>query len=296
MNDLQIDYFMAVATNLSFTKTSEELYVSQPAISRQISQLEKELGTRLFRRNNQKTELTETGKLYFELNGETKLWERGTVFWHKAGEHTICETEPDDPYRCIVLHFKVGDDVRPGPRVSIWDSPDAAVEFGAECHQAFHSGSADLEALSAYAYAVLRWKASLRQASAEMVLPDPLKRALIYIQENFFRPIMPEDVSGHANLSRPYLFALFREHMKTTPCHYILMKRIGKAKLLLSGGLTPIKEIALLCGFESLEVFYRQFKKETSMTPADYRKKYSAYPELWDKLCTLQKHAEEQRR
>lgn len=67
MNDLQIDYFMAVATNLSFTRTSEELYVSQPAISRQISQLEKELGTRLFKRNNQKTELTETGKLYFEL-------------------------------------------------------------------------------------------------------------------------------------------------------------------------------------------------------------------------------------
>ncbi len=67
MNDLQIDYFLAVATNLSFTRTSEELFVSQPAISRQISLLEKELGARLFRRNNQKTELTEVGKLYFDL-------------------------------------------------------------------------------------------------------------------------------------------------------------------------------------------------------------------------------------
>ena len=67
MNDLQIDYFMAVATNLSFTKTSEELFVSQPAISRQISQLEKELGVRLFVRNNQKTELTEAGRLYYDL-------------------------------------------------------------------------------------------------------------------------------------------------------------------------------------------------------------------------------------
>ena len=67
MNDLQIDYFMAVATNLSFTKTSEELFVSQPAISRQISLLEKELGAKLFNRNNQKTELTEVGKLYFDL-------------------------------------------------------------------------------------------------------------------------------------------------------------------------------------------------------------------------------------
>ena len=67
MNDLQIDYFMAVATNLSFTKTAEELYVSQPAISRQISLLEKELGARLFVRSNQKTELTDVGRLYFDL-------------------------------------------------------------------------------------------------------------------------------------------------------------------------------------------------------------------------------------
>ena len=67
MNDLQIDYFMAVATNLSFSKTAEELFVSQPAISRQISALEKELGARLFIRNNQKTELTDVGRLYFDL-------------------------------------------------------------------------------------------------------------------------------------------------------------------------------------------------------------------------------------
>ena len=72
MNDLQIDYFMAVATNLSFTRTSEELFVSQPAISRQISQMEKELGCRLFRRNNQRTELTEEGRLYFDLFSKYK--------------------------------------------------------------------------------------------------------------------------------------------------------------------------------------------------------------------------------
>ena len=72
MNDLKIDYFMAVATNLSFTKTSEELFVSQPAISRQISLLEKELGCRLFRRNNQRTELTEEGRLYFDLFSKYK--------------------------------------------------------------------------------------------------------------------------------------------------------------------------------------------------------------------------------
>ena len=67
MNDLMIDYFMAVATNLSFTKTSKELFVSQPAISKQITQLEKELGARLFSRNNKETQLTEVGRLYFDF-------------------------------------------------------------------------------------------------------------------------------------------------------------------------------------------------------------------------------------
>lgn len=67
MNDIQLDYFLAVATNHSFTKTSEELFVSQPAISRQIAALEKELGVKLFTRNNKKTELSEAGKLYYDL-------------------------------------------------------------------------------------------------------------------------------------------------------------------------------------------------------------------------------------
>ena len=72
MNDLQIDYFMAVATNLSFTKTSEELFVSQPAISKQISLMEKELGVKLFIRNNKKTTLTKAGELYYEFFREYK--------------------------------------------------------------------------------------------------------------------------------------------------------------------------------------------------------------------------------
>ena len=73
MNDLQIDYFMAVASNLSFTKTSEELYVSQPAISKQIALMEKELGVKLFYRNNKKTRLTEVGELYYQFFSKFKL-------------------------------------------------------------------------------------------------------------------------------------------------------------------------------------------------------------------------------
>ena len=52
MNQLQIEYFLAVARNRSFTRTAQELYVTQPAISRQISSLEAELGFTLFDRTS----------------------------------------------------------------------------------------------------------------------------------------------------------------------------------------------------------------------------------------------------
>ena len=67
MTSQQIEYFLAVARNLSFTKAAEELYVTQPAISRQVSALESDLGFTLFDRTSRKTTMTEEGKLFFGL-------------------------------------------------------------------------------------------------------------------------------------------------------------------------------------------------------------------------------------
>lgn len=67
MNDLQIEYFLSVAKHLSFTKAARELFVSQPAISRQISAMEEELGYTLFERTNKSVKLTETGEMFFHF-------------------------------------------------------------------------------------------------------------------------------------------------------------------------------------------------------------------------------------
>jgi DNA-binding transcriptional LysR family regulator len=67
MTDLQIDYFMAVARSSSFIKAAERLYVSQPAISRQVSTLETELGTLLFNRSKRASKLTPAGELFYKF-------------------------------------------------------------------------------------------------------------------------------------------------------------------------------------------------------------------------------------
>ena len=58
----QLRVFEAVATHLSFTKAAEELYLSQPAVSMQIKQLEENVGLPLFEKLGKKIHLTEAGK------------------------------------------------------------------------------------------------------------------------------------------------------------------------------------------------------------------------------------------
>jgi DNA-binding transcriptional LysR family regulator len=57
-------YFLALAEELSFTRAAERLHVSQPPLSLQISQLEQEVGARLFARTSRRVELTPAGEAF----------------------------------------------------------------------------------------------------------------------------------------------------------------------------------------------------------------------------------------
>lgn len=66
MSDFRLKVFQSVAKNLSFTKASQELFVSQPAITKHIQELEAAYQTRLFDRQGSRISLTEAGKLLLE--------------------------------------------------------------------------------------------------------------------------------------------------------------------------------------------------------------------------------------
>lgn len=69
MSDFRLKVFQSVAKNLSFTKASQELFVSQPAITKHIQELESTYQARLFDRQGSKISLTEAGKLLLEHCG-----------------------------------------------------------------------------------------------------------------------------------------------------------------------------------------------------------------------------------
>lgn len=62
MNLTRISYFLKAANTLNFTEAARQLYVSQPALSRQISLLEVEIGVRLFDRSSKPLKMTPAGE------------------------------------------------------------------------------------------------------------------------------------------------------------------------------------------------------------------------------------------
>ncbi len=66
MTTAQIQYFLTAAEKLSFTAAAEQLYITQPSLSRQIAAIEAELGTRLFERANNAIRLTPAGRALYE--------------------------------------------------------------------------------------------------------------------------------------------------------------------------------------------------------------------------------------
>lgn len=63
----QLEYFLALSKNCHFSNTASEIYVSQSTLSHSISELENELGVKLFERNGNNVSLTERGKKYVEM-------------------------------------------------------------------------------------------------------------------------------------------------------------------------------------------------------------------------------------
>lgn len=67
MTDTQQKCFLAVAYHLSFSKAASTLYISQPAISKNITALENELGVALFIRQGKNVDLTRAGKIFYDF-------------------------------------------------------------------------------------------------------------------------------------------------------------------------------------------------------------------------------------
>lgn len=90
--DFRLKVFYCAAKNLSFTKAARELFISQPAVSKNIRELEMHYKIALFERSDRKIRLTEAGEWLFRHVGQlqeayTRIEERMNRFaGYSSGE------------------------------------------------------------------------------------------------------------------------------------------------------------------------------------------------------------------
>lgn len=86
MADRRLQVFHAVARHLSFTRAAESLFMTQPAVTFQIKQLEEQFNTRLFDRGHGRIALTAAGEMVFEY--AEKILALSTELETRLGEMT----------------------------------------------------------------------------------------------------------------------------------------------------------------------------------------------------------------
>lgn len=99
-----------------------------------------------------------------------------------------------------------------------------------------------------------------------------LKRALLFIRENYQKQITLQDMADKVNMSQKYFCLFFKEMTKKTPVEYLILYRIECAARKLRNSDSNVTEIALSCGFNDLSYFIKTFKNIKGVTPAKFRK------------------------
>lgn len=98
-----------------------------------------------------------------------------------------------------------------------------------------------------------------------------LKKATIYIQENFSQKITIAQLAELVNYTPTHFINLFTKVFGMSPGKYLINTRLENAEFLLVLTDFTIAEIAEKCGYNNPSFFVKHFKKKYGLTPSQYR-------------------------
>ena len=125
----QLESFVSVADNLSFSKAAKNLYLTQPTVSAHIAHLEKDLGCRLFERTTKSLRLTEDGRNVYPLAARMVALKNSIEEETKGrGEKSVCLGASTIPATYLLPPVIAELSVNGGVRVRVSQGNSAEVE------------------------------------------------------------------------------------------------------------------------------------------------------------------------
>ncbi len=98
-----------------------------------------------------------------------------------------------------------------------------------------------------------------------------LKRLRQYVEQSYSEPIPLEKAAGIAALESTYFSSYFRAKVGITFTEWLRQVRVSKAMELIKASNFSITYISYQVGFGDLRTFERAFKKQTQMTPIEFK-------------------------
>ncbi|MBD5806285.1 AraC family transcriptional regulator [Limosilactobacillus walteri] len=100
-----------------------------------------------------------------------------------------------------------------------------------------------------------------------------IRLAIYYLQENYRKSDCTiANLCQHINISRSYLYTIFKREMNLSPQKYLSQLRMEDAKQLLLNSNNPIQEIAHRVGYKDEFTFSKAFKRYDGFSPQIFRK------------------------
>ena len=100
---------------------------------------------------------------------------------------------------------------------------------------------------------------------------EKMEQAKIIMNENVCKEIDPEELAEKLNISYSWFRKTFKKYTGYSPAKYFQELKLRKAQQILINTSYPVKEICFMIGYTSTEHFSNLFKKNTGLTPLEYR-------------------------
>lgn len=128
-----------------------------------------------------------------------------------------------------------------------------------------------LERVKEYFENILTGAIELRDSISQKKFSQILKKAKVYMEENYHQELSLNAVAAHVNVSPNYFSTIFSQEMGQTFSEYLTEIRMGKAKELLMTTSKKTSEIAYDVGYKDPHYFSFMFKKTQGCTAREYR-------------------------
>ena len=236
-----------------------------------------------------------SGQGYFYMNNRKYTLKAGQCFFIPPVTSSLYKAEPSDPWTYIWICF----------------NGENAPILCEHCHLTEETPVQQLNSVLPYQETILEMMAHPQLTpSGEAYIQSGLYRIIALLEEEFHAsyttmesndnfyitqavdyikksPNVVKALQRFLGIGQDGLFGqgtikALQKHLGTTPQAFLTSAKIINARELLTITDIPVSSVAFSCGYQNPFAFSRAFKKETGMTPREYREKYHHAEDLLD--------------